>query len=81
MGMGLGNHEPGRMDIYIYTFFSRFGELVMFSILFNGLEPLKLLATKIQKWNSDIYQVYRMIDQVIEDLKHFRRNVDHKFDH
>ena len=53
----------------------------MFSILFNGLEPLKLLATKIQKWNSDIYQVYRMIDQAIEDLKHFRRNVDHKFDH
>ena len=44
--MGLGNHEPGRMDIYI--FFSRFGELVMFSILFNVLEPLKPLATKIQ---------------------------------
>ena len=77
--MGLGNHEPGRMDIY--TFFSRFGELVMFSILFNGLEPLKPLATKIQKLNSDIYQVYRMIDQVIEDLKHLRRNIDHKFNH
>ena len=29
----------------------------------------------------DIYQAYQMIDQVIEDLKYFRKNINHEFDH
>lgn len=30
---------------------------------------------------TDIYQAYQMIDQVIEDLKYFRKNINHEFDH
>ena len=59
----------------------RFEELIAFSILFNGLEPLKPLIIKLQIRNSDIYEAYQMIDRVITDVKHLRENVDHEFDH
>ena len=51
----------------------RFDRLVAFSVLFNGLEPLKPLVTKLQKRNRDIYQAYQMIDQVLKDLKKRKR--------
>ena len=61
----------------IYTSFTRFEELIAFSILFNGLEPLKLLVIKCI---SDIYEAYQMIDKVITDIKYLRENIDHEFD-
>ena len=54
---------------------------VAFSILFNGLEPLKPLVIKLQKRNSDICKAYQMIDKVITDIRHLRENIDHGFDH
>ena len=39
--------------------------MIAFSIWLNGLEPLKPLVTKLQKRNTDIYQAYQMIYQVI----------------
>lgn len=59
----------------------RFEELIAYSILINGLEPLKPLIIKLQIRNSDIYEAYQMIDRVITDVKHLRENVDHEFDH
>ena len=40
----------------------RFDCLVAFTVLFNGLEPLNPLETKLQNRNQDIYQAYHMID-------------------
>ena len=47
-----------------------------FSLVFNGLEPLKPLVTKLQKRNQDNYKAYQMIDNVISELKGFIDTVD-----
>ena len=54
----------------------KFDRLVAFPILHNGL---KLLATKLQKRNQDIYHAYHMIDQVIIDLKDTKRATENEF--
>ena len=54
----------------------RFDRLVTFAVLFNGLEPLKPLVTKLQKINQDIYHTYHMTDQVISDLKDTKRDIE-----
>ena len=56
----------------IYTSLTRFEELTVFSILFNGLEPFKPIVLKLQKRNSYIYEAYQMIDKVIADIKYLR---------
>ena len=50
--------------------------LVAFAVLYNGLEPLKLLVTKLQKHNQGIYQAFQIIDQVINDLRETKYNMD-----
>ena len=57
----------------------RFHGLVAFAVLFNGLEPLNLLATKLRKRKQDIYQAYHMIDQVLSDLKDVKNNIVEEF--
>ena len=57
----------------------RFDRLVVFAVLYNGLEHLKPLVTKLQKRNQDIYQAYQMIDQVINDLSKTKDNLDEGF--
>ena len=59
----------------------RCDRLVAFTVLYNGLEPLKPLLTKLQKRNQDIYQGYQMIDQVINDLRETKDNMDEQFHH
>ena len=58
-----------------------FEYVLAFSLVFNGLEPLKPLVTKLQKRNQDIYKAYQIIDNVISKLKGFRHNVDMEFEH
>ena len=53
-----------------------FEHILAFCLVFNGLEPLKPLVTKLQKRNQVIYKAYQMIDNVISELKGFRDNVD-----
>ena len=38
-----------------------FEHILVFSVVFNCLEPLKPLAAKLQKLNQDIYMVYRVL--------------------
>ena len=59
----------------------RFDRLVTFAVLYNGLEPLKPLVTKLQKCNQDIYQAYQMIYQVINDLRETKDDMDEEFHH
>lgn len=59
----------------------RFDRLVAFAVLYNGLEPLKSLVINLQKRNQDIYQAYRMINQVINDLRETKNNIDEEFHH
>ena len=59
----------------------RFDRLVAFAVLYNVLEPLKPLVTKLQKHNQDIYQAYQTIDQVINDLRETKDNMDEEFHH
>ena len=74
-----GNGKPRAQAIYTsFTSITRFEKLIAFSILFNGLEPLKLLVIKC---SSDIYEAYQMIDKVITNIKYLRENIDHEFDH
>ena len=56
-----------------------FEHILAFSLVFNGLEPLKPLVMKLQKRNLDIYKAYQMTDNVIFELKGFRDNVDIEF--
>ena len=57
----------------------RFDRLVAFVVLFKGLKSLKLLVTKLQKRNHDIYKAYLMTDQVITDLKDTKRDIENEF--
>ena len=59
----------------------RFDRLVAFAVWYNGSEPQKPLLTKIQKRNQDIYQVYQMINQVINDLRETKDNMDEELHH
>ena len=59
----------------------RFDRLVALAVLHNGLEPLKPLVAKLQKRNQDIYEGYHMIDQVINDLRETKGNMDEEFHH
>ena len=63
----------------LYTACTKFSHLISFSILFNGLEPLKPLVTKLQKRNLDIYKAYHIIDEVVLDLENIRTNIDEEF--
>ena len=57
----------------LYATCSLFEHIVAFFVLFNGLEPLKLLVVKLPKSR------YYMIDTTVSDLKDYRRNVDKEF--
>ena len=59
----------------------RFDRLITFAVLYNGLEPLRPLVTKLQKRHQDIYEAYQMIDQVINDLRETKYNMDEEFHH
>ena len=65
----------------IFATCRRFDRLVAFAVLYSGLELLKPLVTKLQKRNQDIYQAYQMIDQVINDLREKKDNMDEEFHH
>ena len=58
-----------------------FEHIAAFSLVFNGLEPLKPLVTKLQERNQDIYKTYQMTDNVVSELKGFGDNVDIEFEH
>ena len=64
------------MQIRLVAFDRR---LVAFAVLCKGLELLKALVTKLQKRNQDIYEAYKMIDQVINDLRETKDDMDEKF--
>ena len=53
--------------------------LLHFSVLFNGLELLKLLVVKLLKGSEDIFEGYYMFDTIVKDLMDYRRNVDKEF--
>ena len=57
----------------LYAACSLFEHIVAFFVLFNGLEPLKLLVVKLSKSR------YYMIDTTVSDLIDYRRNVDKEF--
>ena len=56
-----------------------FEHIFAFSLVFNELEPLKPLVTKLQKSNQDIYKPYQTSDNVIPKLKGFRDDVGIEF--
>ena len=58
-----------------------FEHISVFSLVFNGLEPLKTLVTKFQKRNQNIYKAYQITDNIISEVKGFRDNVDIDFEH
>ena len=63
----------------LYAACPSFAHIVAFSVLFNGLEPLKPLVVKLQKRNQDIFKGYYIIDTIVSDLMDYRRNVDKGF--
>ena len=56
-----------------------FEDILAFSVVFNCLEPLKPLVTKLQRRKQDIYMACCMIDLVISDLKSYRENIGEEF--
>ena len=45
----------------------------------DGLEPIKLLVSKLQKRNNDIFKGYHIIYNMIDRLKEMRGEVDNEF--
>ena len=62
-----------------YVDCSLFDQIVAFSVLFNGLEPLKPLVVKLQKAYKNTFKGYYMIDTNVSDLMDYRRDVDKEF--
>ena len=64
-------------DLFVVS--RSFENILVFSAVFNSLEPLKPLVTKSQKRNQNIFIAYRMIDLVISYLKRYLENIDEEF--
>ena len=56
-----------------------FQTLSVFVITKNVLDEAKVLASKLQKRDQDIYEAYRMIDKVIDSVKTTRFTIDTTF--
>lgn len=63
----------------LHTSLLRFENMIAFSVLFNGLEPLKPLVEKLQKRNQDIFDAYHMIDSVLADLEATKKDIEDHF--
>ena len=73
------NQESQSKAQGLFSSCRRFNSLVAFAVLFNGLEPLKPLVTKLQKKNQDTYHACHKIDKVISDLKDTKRDIENEF--
>ena len=60
----------------LYVDCSSFEYIVAFSVLFNGLEPLKPFVVKLQKPYQNTFKGYYMIDTLVSDLMDYKRNLD-----
>ena len=58
---------------------SSFQIITVFMITKNTLDLVKLLTVKFQKRDQDIFEAYRMVDEVIESVKTTRKNIDTTF--
>ena len=45
----------------------------------NILDEVKTLASKLQKWDQDIFEAYMMVDEAIANIKSVRKNIDSDF--
>ena len=45
----------------------------------NTLDEVKTVASKLQKWDQDIFEAYMMADEVIGNIKSVRKNIDSDF--
>ena len=62
-----------------YMTYRSFKHLISFSVLFNMLEPIKALATKLQNRNQNFYQAFKIADNIIHDLEDTREEIDKEF--
>ena len=58
-----------------------FEHILSFSVVFNALERIKPLVTKLQIRNQDIYTAYHMTDSVLRELKNWKDDIDNEFRH
>ena len=65
----------------LFTATRSFEHILSFSAVFNALEPIKPLVTKLQKLNQDIYTAYQMIGSVLRELKNYRDDIYNEFQH
>ena len=42
----------------------------------NTHDEVEALASKLQKWDQDIFEAYMMVDEVIGNIKSTRKNID-----
>ena len=56
-----------------------FQTLAVFMTTKSILDEVKLLAAKLQKRDQDIFNAYRMVDEVLQSIKNVRRSVDVTF--
>ena len=65
----------------LFTATRSFEHIMSFSVVFNALELIKPLVTKLQKRNQDIYTAYQMIESVLREWKNYRDDIDNEFQH
>ena len=56
-----------------------FQTVTVFITTENILDEVKTLASKLQKWDQDIFEAYMMVDEAIANIKSVRKNIDSDF--
>lgn len=59
---------------------SSFQTIAVFIITKNVLDEVKVISSKLQKREQDVYDAYKMITTVIENINSTRNNIDTIFD-
>ena len=65
----------------LFTATGSFEQILSFLVVFNAVEPIKPLVTKLRKCNQDKYTTYQMIESVLRQLKNYRDDIDNEFQH
>jgi hypothetical protein len=59
----------------LVTSLKQFTNIAAFIILKNTLDYIKVNASKLQKRDIEVYEAYKMIDTVIEEIQNVRDNI------
>ena len=64
----------------LVTSLEQFHNIVAFIILKNALDYIKSLASKLQRRDMEVYEAYKMVDDVVSEVENVRSHMDETYD-